>query len=132
MHEIDLPVIARSRIISSLPFGPSQRNYANAAMIVESEMSPPELLDHLKALEARFGRRKRGERWRSRILDLDIILWSSGFWASPRLSIPHMEFRGRRFVIDPSCQISPDWRDPLTGLSLRHLKARLDRKRPHP
>ena len=113
--------------------GPSNRRYANAAIIIETAITPPELLDHLKSMEASFGRRLgTGTRWGARVLDLDIILWSGGLWVSPGLAIPHPAFRERGFVLTPAADIAPDWRDPVTGLRLRHLKARLDRKGPHP
>jgi 2-amino-4-hydroxy-6-hydroxymethyldihydropteridine diphosphokinase len=119
----------RSRIITSRPIGPGTRNYANAVVMTESKHAPDELLKNLKHLERAHGRRP-GRRWGDRPLDLDIIAWSGGIWASPDLTIPHAEFRHRRFVLAPLCEIAPDWRDPITHLTTRHLLARLDRKRP--
>ena len=52
---------------------------------------------------------------------------SGGAWSSPRLVIPHPLFRTRTFVLDPLARIAPDWRDPLTGRSMRQLRALLDR-----
>jgi 2-amino-4-hydroxy-6-hydroxymethyldihydropteridine diphosphokinase len=129
---LDVPVLAASRIITSKPIGPSNRHYANAAVLVETAMEPPALLAHFQALEADFGRLRRGQRWQARVLDLDIILWSGGMWSTPSLSIPHPAFRGRGFVLTPASTVAPRWRDPITGFSLLHLKARLDRKRPQP
>ncbi len=120
---------ALSRIITSDPIGPGTRSYANAVAVIESPLSPPELLGHLQHLERAHGRRP-GRRWGDRPLDLDIIAWSGGIWASPGLTIPHAEFRTRRFVLAPLCEIAPHWRDPITHLTARHLLARLDRKRP--
>jgi 2-amino-4-hydroxy-6-hydroxymethyldihydropteridine diphosphokinase len=127
-----LDPVARSRIISSRPIGPSQRAYANAAILIESDLTPPALLEHLKAIEHGFGRRASGQRWRARVLDLDIILWSGGIWADKTLTIPHPAYRVRSFVLGPLCDVAPQWRDPLTGFSALQLKARLDRKRPRP
>lgn len=126
---LDVKVLAVSPIIASAPLGPSKRTYANAAAIIKTKMEPQELLNHLKSIEARFGRSTRGRRWGSRVLDLDIILWSGGMWSTPDLAIPHISFRERDFVLRPACVIAADWRDPLTGLRVKHLKARLDRKR---
>jgi 2-amino-4-hydroxy-6-hydroxymethyldihydropteridine diphosphokinase len=130
-ESLDIPISAISHTIQTAPVGPSLRCYANAAAVIQTAMPPPELLDHLKALEASFGRR-RGQRWASRVLDLDIILWSGGIWSSPDLGIPHAAFRDRAFVLTPAGEIAADWRDPITGRTIRHLKARLDRKRPRP
>ncbi len=127
MDVLGVNLLARSPIVSSAPLGPSRRTYANATAIIKTKMEPPELLTHLKAIEAAFGRRSGGRRWQARVLDLDIILWSGGFWSTAELSIPHPAFRARDFVLRPANMIAANWRDPLTGLSVKHLKARLDR-----
>ena len=125
---------AASRIVASAPFGPpnktSRRRYANAVAIVRSKLNPPELLARLHAIEAAFARRRRGLRWGARTLDLDIVLWSGGAWTSPGLTIPHPAFRARGFVLAPALTIARTWRDPLSGLTIAHLAARLRRPRP--
>lgn len=118
---------AASRIVASAPLGPSRRRYANAAAIVRSKLDPPALLARLGKIEDRFARRRRGLRWGARTLDLDIVLWSGGAWTSPGLTIPHPAFRTRGFVLAPALAIARDWRDPLTGLTIAHLAARLRR-----
>jgi len=125
-------VLAFSPIIDTAPIGPSLRRYANAALVLESELDPLGLLDCLQEAEAALGRVRRGQRWRSRVIDLDIVLWSGGVVAEPQLAIPHPLFRGRDFVLGPATAIAPDWRDPLIGLTLRQLYARLTHHRPVP
>lgn len=132
LEELGMRVRAVSKAIDSEPLGPSRRRYANAVAIVESGLAPDGLLAALQRLEQAFGRRRRGSRWQARPLDLDIVLWSGGCWATPGLSIPHAGFRSRAFVLDPAADIAGSWRDPLTGLTLRHLGARLTRPRPLP
>jgi 2-amino-4-hydroxy-6-hydroxymethyldihydropteridine diphosphokinase len=121
---------AAAPIMTSAPVGPSRRQYANSAALVRTSLPPQALLRHLKALEAAFGRRVRGMRWRARVLDLDVILWSGGRFATPSLTIPHRHYRERAFVLLPAARISPDWRDPHTGLTLRQQTTRLTRPRP--
>ncbi|MEZ0243963.1 MAG: 2-amino-4-hydroxy-6-hydroxymethyldihydropteridine diphosphokinase [Sphingomonas sp.] len=115
--------VAVSPILHTPPLGPSLRRFANAVAIIETGDDPAALLRRLKAIERAFGRR-RGRRWGARVIDLDIILWSEGAWASPGLTIPHPQFRVRSFVLDPLARIAAGWRDPLTGLSVRQLRAR--------
>jgi 2-amino-4-hydroxy-6-hydroxymethyldihydropteridine diphosphokinase len=124
-------VLARSPVIATAAMGAAQRRFANAALVLASELAPPALLAALKHAEREFGRRP-GQRWGDRVLDLDIILWSGGAWRSAGLTIPHPAFAQRRFVLDPACAIAPDWRDPLSGLTLAHAQARLTRPRPLP
>jgi 2-amino-4-hydroxy-6-hydroxymethyldihydropteridine diphosphokinase len=125
-------VKAVSPMITSAPLGPSMRRYANAAAVVKTKLGPDELLAHLKAIEAKFGRRSGGQRWAARVLDLDIVLWNGGCWSGPGLTIPHPGFRERSFVLGPAMAIAAQWRDPVTGLSMQHLSARLTKPRPLP
>lgn len=126
----DIDVYQASPIIGSAPLGPSQRIYANAAAIVASPLDPPALLERLHEIEAHFGRDRRGQRWRARVLDLDIILWSGGIWADEAVSVPHPAMRARGFVLTPAAMIAPDWRDPVSGLTVRQLQCRLMRGKP--
>ena len=105
--------------------------FANGALVLSSELTPTALLAALKHTERAFGRRP-GQRWGDRVLDLDIILWSGGVWRSADLKIPHPAFALRRFVLGPACTIAPEWRDPVSGLTLAQAQARLTRPRPLP
>ncbi|NCP12142.1 MAG: 2-amino-4-hydroxy-6-hydroxymethyldihydropteridine diphosphokinase [Sphingomonadales bacterium] len=122
-------VTARSQVVASPPLGPSRRRFANAAVVLESRLSPRALLARLKAIETDFGRR-RARRWGARVLDLDIVLWSGGLFADRALSIPHREFRERGFVLGPASDIAGDWRDPVGGRTLRQLSRRLSAPKP--
>ena len=117
-------VDAVSRWIDSAPLGPSLRRYANGAAVIAGDVGPEEALESLQSIESDFGREHRGQRWRSRTLDLDIVLWSGGPWQSPKLSVPHPLFRERDFVLRPAAEIAPDWRDPVSGLTIRQLARR--------
>jgi 2-amino-4-hydroxy-6-hydroxymethyldihydropteridine diphosphokinase len=117
-------VTARSPILRTAPLGPSRRRFANAVILIDSDERPDALLRRLKAIERRFGRR-RGQCWAARVLDLDIVLWSGGCWSSPGLVVPHRLFRTRSFVLAPLAAVAADWRDPVSGRSVRQLLARL-------
>ncbi len=132
LNHSPLTLVVRAKTVITPPLGPSHRCYANSAARVTSDLDPLAMLKHLKGLERHFGRRRGGQRWRARPLDLDIILWSGGIWASEDLTIPHPAFRTRTFVLGPLNMICPTLRDPVSGLSVRHLKARLDRRMRHP
>ena len=127
-HE-GVTVLAAAPVIGTDPIGPSLRRYANSAALVETALDPPAMLALAKRIEGEFGRKSGGQRWTSRVLDLDLVLWSGGAFAAPALTIPHPLFRERAFVLTPAARIAPLWRDPVTGLSLRQLHARLTRRR---
>ena len=127
-----LAVVSASPIVTSAPIGPSQRCYANGAAIIASDLPPETVLDRLKTIEREYGRATRGQRWRPRVLDLDIVLWSGGSFAPPQLIIPHIALRSRSFVLGPASTIAADWRDPITGLKIKQLHTRLTRPRAAP
>lgn len=125
----ELRPVSVSEIHTTPALGPAGRGFANAVAIVESKLDPDELLAELKAMERAFGRRP-GRRWGPRVLDLDIILWSVGPWDGPGPIVPHPEFRKRAFVLKPLTELVPDWRDPVTGLTVIQLLFRLTRPAP--
>jgi 2-amino-4-hydroxy-6-hydroxymethyldihydropteridine diphosphokinase len=122
-------VVACSPTLATPPLGPSIRRFANAAALIASDETPPQLLARLKAIERAFGRR-RGRSWGARVIDLDIVLWSRGIWGERGLVVPHLAYRERSFVLTPLLALVPEWRDPVGGATVRQLAARLARRRP--
>jgi 2-amino-4-hydroxy-6-hydroxymethyldihydropteridine diphosphokinase len=115
-------------ILLNAAHGGAGRDFANSLALVESPLDPPEMLRRLKMLEREFGRR-RGRRWGSRVLDLDIVAWSGGKWRSRGLTIPHPAAVSRSFVIGPLATIAPGWR--LKGhVTAHHFAHRLAHRRP--
>jgi 2-amino-4-hydroxy-6-hydroxymethyldihydropteridine diphosphokinase len=123
-------LISASPIITSRPVGPSRRSYANGAALVECALAPLAMLVALQALEKGFGR-KRARRWAERTLDLDIIFWSGGRFASGRLlTIPHRAWAKRDFVVTPLATIVRSLRVPPGAVSVGAHAARLERPKP--
>ncbi len=120
-------VCAVSALIETAPVGgpAGQPNYLNGAAAIETNLDPAALLAELKRIEHDLGRRD-GPRWGPRPIDLDILLYGDLALASPDLTIPHPRLRERRFVLAPLAEIAPDAVDPVTGLAVRALLARLD------
>ena len=124
----DFGLFDASPILLNPAMGAGLRDFANAVAIVQSPLDPPAMLRALKSVEREFGRRP-GRRWAPRVLDLDLALWSGGRWRSRRLTLPHPGLTERPFVLGPLASVTPNWR--VTGpLAVRHLAARLARKRP--
>ena len=99
--------------------GPSgQPMYINAAGIIQTSMPPEELLKTLQGIENDFGR-IRTQRWESRTLDIDILLYEDQIVELPMLTIPHVEMLHRQFVLTPAQDIAADWIHPLTKKTLR-------------
>lgn len=105
-------VISVSSLYETDPVGgPEQGRYLNAAVLLETDLGPAELLAALLGVEASAGR-VREERWGPRTLDLDIIAHRADPVNQPDLRIPHPRAAERRFVLEPLAEIWPQ--APLT------------------
>jgi 2-amino-4-hydroxy-6-hydroxymethyldihydropteridine diphosphokinase len=102
------PVRATSRVYETAPVGgPAQPDYLNAAILVEWEGTPIELLDRLQAIELALGR-VRSVPNAPRTLDLD-ILWIEGTeLETNRLTVPHPRLLSRAFALRPLLDVVPD------------------------
>jgi 2-amino-4-hydroxy-6-hydroxymethyldihydropteridine diphosphokinase len=124
----DFDLFDAAPILINPAHGGAGRDFANSVALIESDLDPPAMLKRLKRLERDFGRR-RGRRWGSRVLDLDIVAWSGGNWSSHGLTVPHKSAATRCFVIGPLATIAPGWR--LEGhVNAHHFAHRLARRRP--
>lgn len=117
--------VRSSPLYRSAPMGIDAGNeFWNAVVGCETSLSPDTLLDFLQQLEARHGR-VRDLRWGPRTLDLDVIAFGGRLLRSARLQVPHPGRICRRFVLDPLCDLSPDWIDPEHGITAAALRERL-------
>ncbi|HEX7405570.1 MAG TPA: 2-amino-4-hydroxy-6-hydroxymethyldihydropteridine diphosphokinase [Candidatus Nanopelagicaceae bacterium] len=87
--------------------GPPQPDYINAVCIIESELSPRELLGLLHGIEKSMGR-VRDEHWGPRTIDLDLISFGEVVISEEGLVLPHPRAHERRFVLEPWMEIDPD------------------------
>lgn len=118
-------LVARSRFYRSRPMGPSgQPDYVNAVAKLDTALAPLRLLNELQAVELGQGRRRDGQRWGARTLDLDLLLYGEQRIDLPRLQVPHPGLASREFVLFPLLEIAgPDLPIPDLG-RLGELAAR--------
>ena len=107
-------VVRVSRFIETEPVDAPPPKYLNAVVAGYTDLSPLSLLDALRAIEARLGRR-RTTRNAPRVIDLDLILHSAHLVRTRSLTLPHPRYLGRKFVRGPMQELKLGWRDPATG-----------------
>ncbi|MBR3245400.1 MAG: 2-amino-4-hydroxy-6-hydroxymethyldihydropteridine diphosphokinase, partial [Parasporobacterium sp.] len=91
-----------------------QDDFLNMAVLLETSLTPYELLDVLHEIENELGR-VRVIHWGPRTIDLDIIFFGDQILNDQDLTIPHPDYRNRDFVMKPLLEIVPDFVDPMTG-----------------
>ena len=123
LPEAGLRVVKRSGWWRSAAWpDPTQPEYLNAVILVETSLSADELLSALLALEREFGR-TRSIANAARTLDLDLIAFGRQVSDQPGLTLPHPRAHLRRFVMGPLAEIAPCWRHPVSGETAAALAA---------
>jgi 2-amino-4-hydroxy-6-hydroxymethyldihydropteridine diphosphokinase len=102
-------VLAASSVYETAPQGEvtDQADFLNACLRVRTSLGPEELLNAAKAVERDLGREPGGVRHGPRPIDVDVLLLGDLEFRSERLSLPHPEVTGRRFVLEPLLELDP-------------------------
>ena len=115
-------IIAQSRMYMTEPVGYKDQGwFINMVVKLETANDPFELLDIINKVQRAAGRKRDVIRYGPRVLDLDIIFFGQRVIQTPRLEIPHPRMHKRRFVLQPICDIDPQFRHPILGCSVRDL-----------
>ncbi len=115
-------VIAESSVYETEPWGfTSEISFLNMAVKVETDLSPSGLLGRVLMVESMMGRLREGKGYKSRIIDIDILLFGSRIIETAVLIIPHPRLHERKFVLVPLSGIAADTIHPVLGESITEL-----------
>lgn len=118
----EVTVIARSSVWRSAPLGPPQRDFLNAAALVDTKAHPWALLALCQRLEAEAGRdRSLESRYGPRPLDLDLLIAPLLVIESATLTLPHPRLAERRFALAPAAELAADWLHPRLHRTMKEL-----------
>lgn len=114
-----------SNFAETLPLGGmDQAGYVNTVVRVKTELTAEQLFDRMVEIENSLGR-VRSDKWASRTIDLDIIMFGGDIIKSARLTVPHGQMHLRSFVLGGMCELDEGLVHPVLGRTMKELAGRL-------
>lgn len=107
--ELILSPVYRSRAL-----GFDGDDFLNMVVGLETDVSPHDLLDHVEKIHALAGRVRGPDRYSSRPLDIDLLLYGDLVDRKPPLRLPRRDVLAHNFVLRPLAEIAPDFVHPET------------------
>lgn len=119
LKRADIHERARSAWRETRPIGGTDTRslFLNGACLVETALEPHALWERMRAIEARFGRR-RDVPWGPRTLDLDLLLYDQDVIHDAVLTLPHPRMALRRFVLEPAAEVAAGMLHPTLGVTI--------------
>ena len=119
-------ILSCSPVYETPPWGYlHQSSFLNQVVKCETHLTPEELLDYLKAIEKRLGR-KPTFLYGPRTIDLDILFFDDMVFETPSLIIPHPRLEERAFVLVPLADLDSDMKHPVSRKSIIELLESVD------
>jgi 2-amino-4-hydroxy-6-hydroxymethyldihydropteridine diphosphokinase len=116
-------IVSLSAFYVTAPWGFSSDNsFLNAAVCVDTELAPIDVLQRTQAIEQELGRTKKSVNgiYSDRLIDIDLLL-STTSPSGAKLILPHPLMAERDFVMKPLAEIAPGLVHPVLGKTMKEL-----------
>jgi len=101
----------------------NQSDFLNHVILVTTNLFPIELLQECMKIEKQLGRvRTDKNRWKERIIDIDILFYNNETITLHDLEIPHPQIANRKFILIPLREISPNLVHPILKKTIKNLE----------
>jgi len=100
--------------------------FHNLVAAFDSDLPAEIIAEHLRAIEERHGRTRESQKFSSRTLDIDLILWGDAIFTKGRLEIPRPEITRYAFVLEPLAELAPALQHPEIGKTYQELWSQFD------
>jgi len=105
-----------------------QPAYYNCVLEIETEIDPYILkFNVLRVIEQDLGRKRTADKYASRTIDIDIIVYGNQLISKGDLVLPDPDIDKRAFLALPLCEIQPDLVLPRQNKPICEIAARFEK-----
>lgn len=110
-----------SRVIETAPqYVMDQPAFLNQVVMGNTNIAPAEVIALTKTLQQKIGRTKTFQNG-PREIDIDMLYYDDLVIDMDDLVVPHPRLAERLFVLEPLCELAPDWVCPITHKSVQMM-----------
>ena len=120
-----------SNVYRSEAVGFDGPDFLNLVAVFESDDSPESINERIEAIHGKAGRKRGSERYASRPLDIDLLLYGNLVTDTGGLRLPRPDVLEYSFVLGPLAEVAPLLRHPETDRTIAEHWAEFDKNR-HP
>ena len=107
-----------SRVYRSAAFGFDGEDFLNLVAACDTNLAPAEILRQIEDIHALAGRVRGPDRYTSRPLDVDLLMYGDLVDPDPALRLPRNDVLRHSFVLGPLAEIAPHVLHPVTGMRI--------------
>ena len=118
----NIKILSKSKIYETSPMENENQNYfLNQIIEIKTKIKPFELLKTIQKIESKMGRIKYNQKYKPRIIDIDILSYNKLILNDKNLCIPHSKIKFRKFILKPWTDISPNYILPNSKSTIKEL-----------
>jgi len=113
--------VEASPVYRSAAVGFEGDDFLNLVVRFESDMTPDAICQEIELIHNLSGRERGGEKWVSRPLDIDLLLYNDLVRDERPVRVPRSDILEYAFVLRPMADLAPDLRHPVSGRTMIDL-----------
>jgi len=107
-----------SAVYKSAAVGFDGEDFLNLVVRLRSDASPLEICEEIERLHNLSGRVRGSQKWASRPLDIDLLLYNDLIQDERPVRVPRSDVLEYSFVLRPLAELAPDLVHPGTGKTM--------------